>query len=81
MMWSVFQDLLQGKSSQDSLGSTFLTISKKVDDAAMANKEYAQFRAQDINQIKSAPQVQDVGMLSPANFKVSASIEHSPSGG
>lgn len=78
MMWSVFQDLLQGKSSQDSLGSTFLTISKKVDDAAMANKENAQFRAQDINQIKSAPQVQDVGMLSPANFKVSASIGSGP---
>jgi hypothetical protein len=78
MMWSVFQDLLQGKSSKDSLGSTFLTISKKVDDAAMANKEHAQFRAQDIKQIKSAPQVQDVGMLSPANFKVSASIGSGP---
>lgn len=78
MMWSVFQDLLKGKSSNDSLGSTFLTISKKVDDAAMANKERSQIQAQDISQIKSAPQVQDVGMLSPANFKVSASIGSGP---
>ena len=78
MMWSVFQDLLKGKSSNDSLGSTFLTISKKVDDAAMANKERSQIQSQDISQIKSAPQVQDVGMLSPANFKVSASIGSGP---
>ena len=78
MMWSIFQDLLKGKSSNDSLGSTFLTISKKVDDAAMANKERSQIQSQDISQIKSAPQVQDVGMLSPANFKVSASIGSGP---
>jgi hypothetical protein len=78
MIWSTFQDLLQGKNSQDSLGGTFLTISKTVDDASMANKGQAQINTQDLENIKQAPQVQDVGLLSPANFKVSASIGSGP---
>jgi hypothetical protein len=78
MIWSTFQDLLQGKNSQDSLGGTFLTISKTVDDASMANKGQAQINTQDLENIKHAPQVQDVGLLSPANFKVSASIGSGP---
>jgi hypothetical protein len=74
MIWSTFKDLLNGKSSQDSLGSSFLTLSKNVDNASMANKHLTQINELDISKIKNAPQVQDVGMLSPANFKVSASI-------
>lgn len=79
MIWSTFQDLLEGKNKQqDSLGSTFLTISKKVDDASMANKELTQINAADVALIKKAPQVQDIGLLTPANFKVSASLGSGP---
>lgn len=78
MIWSTFQELLQGKNNQDSLGSTFLTISKRVDDAAMAHKEQTQINAADIEKIKQAPQVQDVGILTPAQFKVSASLGSGP---
>lgn len=74
MIWSAFQDLLKGKSSHDSLGSTFLTISKQVDDAAMADKKSTQIPAADLDRIRQAPQVQDVGLLTPANFKVAASL-------
>ena len=75
IIWSSFQDLLKGKNSaQDSLGSTFLTISKQVDDATMANKKSIQIQQQDLSSIKKAPQVQDVGLLTPANFKVAASL-------
>jgi hypothetical protein len=79
MIWSTFQDLLKGKNNNhDSLGSTFLTISKVVDDASMADKELTQIVASDLEQIKQAPQVQDIGLLTPANFKVSASIGSGP---
>ncbi len=40
----------------------------------MADKKSTQLSAQDIALIKQAPQVQDVGILSPANFKVAASL-------
>lgn len=78
MIWSTFQDLLKGKTSEDSLGSTFLTISKKVDDASMADKKKTQINDQDVAQIKKAAQVQDLGLLTPANFKVSASLGSGP---
>ena len=79
LIWSAFQDLLKGKNNnQDSLGSTFLTISKLVDDASMADKELTQISASDLEKIKHAPQVQDIGLLTPANFKVSASIGSGP---
>lgn len=74
MIWSAFRDLLSGKGSQDSLGSTFLTVSKQVSDASMADKNSTQISAGDLEQIKKAPQIQDVGLLTPANFKVAASL-------
>lgn len=74
MIWSNFNNLLQGQNGQDSLGSSFLTLSKIVDDRAMASNEKTIIDSNDITQIKAAPQVQDVGLLTPANFNVSASI-------
>lgn len=74
MIWSAFRDLLSGKGSQDSLGSTFLTVSKQVSDASMADKNSTQISGTDLEQIRKAPQVQDVGLLTPANFKVAASL-------
>jgi hypothetical protein len=74
MIWSAFRDLLSGKGSQDSLGSTFLTVSKQVSDASMADKNSTQITKPDLEQIGKAPQIQDVGLLTPANFKVAASL-------
>lgn len=74
MIWSNFNNLLNGQNGQDSLGSSFLTISKIVDDGAMASNSKTIIGDEDIAQIKAAPQIQDVGLLTPANFNVSASI-------
>lgn len=74
MIWSSFRDILHGRSSTDSLGSTFLTLSKSVSDASMSDKRSTLLSSADIAAVKQAPQVQDVGLLSPAAFKVSASL-------
>ncbi len=75
MIWSVFQDVMNGKGKQsDRLGSSFLTLSKIVDDAAMSNHQRNVITEQDLAKIKTAPQVQDAGLLIPANFKVAASM-------
>lgn len=78
MIWSAFQDLLSGKQGQDSLGSTFLTLSRQVDNASMAQKSGTLIRDTDLELIRKAPQVQDAGKLTPANFKVAASLGSGP---
>ncbi|GAA4453023.1 hypothetical protein [Rurimicrobium arvi] len=77
-LWSTFRDILDGRRSQDSLGSTFLTISKKVEDASMADKNATTISDQELTTITRAPQVQDAGKLTPANFKVAASLGYGP---
>lgn len=74
MIWSAFRELLQGRSQSDSLGSTFLTVNKSVTDESMADKKSALLTPADISGMAKAPQVQDVGVLTPANFKVAASL-------
>src|ERR1700739_2997531 len=62
MIWWNFQELLHGKNDKnDSLGSTFLTISKKVTDENMGHPEQTVFSQTEIDEIRNAPQVQDVG--------------------
>jgi len=74
LIWWNFRELLQGRSDTDSLGSTFLTISKSVDQQTTATKGGTQISDEEIAQLRTAPQVQDVGLLTPANFKISASL-------
>lgn len=77
-IWSTFQQLLKGNNKNDSLGATFLTISKKVDDATMAADNATLMTDAELESLSNAPQVQDAGKLTPANFKVAASLGYGP---
>lgn len=77
-IWSGFREILNGKNSQDSLGATFLTISKKVEESTMAQADASSVSEADIALLAKAPQVQDLGKLTPANFKVAASLGYGP---
>lgn len=74
MIWWNFRELLQGRGKNDSLGSTFLTINKKITDANMGAGAGNLFSDAEIAALKQAPQVQDVGALSANKFPVSASM-------
>lgn len=72
LLWWNFKVLLDGKQSNDSLGSTFLTVSKKVTDENMGNATATLFAPAEIEAIKRAPEVQDVGVLTANHFPVYA---------
>lgn len=74
MIWWNFQVLLSGKGDHDSLGSSFLTISKKVTDEMMGKPEMTIFSSIEIDSFKHAAQVQDIGVLTGNHFPVYASI-------
>jgi hypothetical protein len=77
MIWWNFQQLLDGKQDNDSLGSTFLTISKKVTDENMAKPKATLFTDADIEALGNAPQVRDVGALTSNRFPVYATLNAS----
>ena len=77
MIWWNFQQLLDGKQENDSLGSTFLTIGKKVTDENMATPKHSLFSDADIDALKTAPQVRDVGALTSNRFPVYATLNAS----
>lgn len=75
MIWWNFQQLLNGKSDEnDSLGSTFLTISKNVTDAKMGKPQLTIFSSNEIEEMRYAPEVQDVGVLTSNRFPVYATL-------
>lgn len=62
-----YNELLHGESNQDSIAN-FLVINKKIDGNATDNS----LSAQQINELKQQPFIQDVGQLTASQFKVSA---------
>jgi len=68
LIWSNFQVLLYGKTTHDSLGSSFITISKKVTQENMGKPRLTTFNRQEITAIRQAPQVQDAGVFSSNKF-------------
>lgn len=68
MIWWNFQELLYGKKDNDSLGSSFLTISKKVTGENMGKLGLTVFHPQDISSLKAVDGVQDVGKLTSNHF-------------
>lgn len=72
MIWWNFKELLEGKRDNDSLGSTFLTVSKRVTDEKMGRPEITLFTLPEIDDIRHAPQVQDIGALQSNRFPVFA---------
>jgi hypothetical protein len=72
LIWWNFQQVLSGKSDNDSLGSTFLTIGKNVTNDMVGKPEASLFRQEEIQAISTAPQVQDMGALVSNRFPVYA---------
>lgn len=68
LIWWNFQELLYGKNDNDSLGSSFITISKKVTNENMGKPALTTFSSKDIVELSRAPQVQDVGILTANKF-------------
>jgi hypothetical protein len=81
MIWWNFQELLYGSRQQDSLGSTFLTISKQVTSANMGRPDLTVFSQPEISALRHAPQVRDVGVLTsnkfPAFIRLTANMDFS----
>jgi hypothetical protein len=73
-LWWNFRQVLEGRGSADPLGSSFLTVSKSVTDATMGRTDQTRFTSAELEGLRRAPQVQDVGPLTPASFPVQASL-------
>lgn len=74
MIWWNFTELLEGKYDGDSLGSTFLTISKRVTNEKMGKPSTTLFTPTEIDAMKGAPQVQETGVLLSNRFPVFATL-------
>jgi hypothetical protein len=74
LIWWDFSELLYGKSKNDSLGSTFLVIGKRVTEQNMGNAAATVFSPQEIADLQKAPQVQNIGEIIGNHFPVYASI-------
>lgn len=74
MIWWNFTELLEGKHDNDSLGSTFLTVSKTVTNENMGKPQLTLFNYTEIDALRNAPQVQDVGVLTSNRFPVFATL-------
>ena len=72
MIWWNFRELLYGKNQNDTLGSTFLIIGKRVTEQNMGIPNATYFTPKDIDDIKTAPEVQDVGVIGSNRFPVYA---------
>ncbi len=70
--WWNLRLIMHGKSSKDSLGSTFITISKFVTPENVTGTHA--FTTEEIQSLLQTPQVQDAGALTPATFPAAISI-------
>lgn len=68
VIWWNFQELLYDKKDSDSLGSTFLTVSKKVTNENMGHSDLTVFSQQDIDALQKTAGVQAVGTLTSNRF-------------
>ena len=74
MIWSNFNELLYGKKQNDTLGSTFMIIGKRVTEQNMGVANATIFSQIEIDSLKLAPQVQDVGVISSNHFPIYATL-------
>lgn len=74
MIWWNFRELLEGKYDDDSLGSTFLTVSKRVTNENMGKPVTTLFTRTEIDALSAAPQVQELGVLTSNRFSVYATL-------
>lgn len=76
-IWWNFKELIEGKRDNDSLGSTFLTISKQVTNENMGQPMATIFTQPEIDALRNAPEVQDAGILTGNRFPVYATFSSS----
>ena len=74
LIWWNFNELLYGRDRNDSLGSTFLIVGKKVTEQNMAVKGAVNFTDQDVADMQQAPQVQEVGTITSNHFPIYATM-------
>lgn len=74
LIWWNFNELLHGRGSNDSLGSTFLTISKRVSKERSGRPERTVFSSSEIEELKKVAGVEDVGVLLSNDFPLAASL-------
>ncbi len=81
MIWWNFQELLYGKNENDSLGNSFIILSKSVTNDNMGRPDLTVFSQSEIIALSNAPQVQDVGVLTsnrfPAYIALNANMDFS----
>ncbi len=75
LIWWNFNELLHGRASNDSLSSTFLTVSRKVTNENMGHPDLTVFSSDDIAALRKAPEVEDVGLVRPVREKAYMSME------
>ncbi len=78
LIWWNFNELLHGRQSGDSAGSTFLTISKRVSNEKMGNATLTVFSSTEIEDLKKVPQVEEVGDLLAVKDRVNMRMQLSP---
>lgn len=78
LIWWNFRELLHGRGSNDSLGSTFLTISKRVTNENMGTKGATSFSNEDIAALGKVAEVEDVGTVKSVKPEVYMKMEISP---
>jgi hypothetical protein len=81
LIWWNFDQLLHGRASDDSLGSTFLTLSRRVTNENMGHPELTVFSRKDIDDLGHAPQVTDVGLVQALRPGAYMSMEIAPGAG
>jgi hypothetical protein len=74
LIWWNFRELLYGKNQNDTLGSTYLIIGKRVTQQNMGQANATLFTQQEIDSIRLVPEVQEVGLITSNHFPVYAKL-------
>ncbi len=77
LTWWNARQILSGGYDNDSLGSTFLTLSKEITKQNKDDSRVTVFSYTEIEAINALPQVQDVGVLTSNRFQVHVSLSTS----
>jgi hypothetical protein len=72
LIWWNFRELLYGKDKNDSLGSTYMVIGKRVTSQNMGIANATLFSANEIADLRKAPQVEDIGLITSNRFPIYA---------
>lgn len=71
-IWWDFNELLYSKNGNDAVGSTFMVIGKKVTEQNMGKPNQTVFTKEEIEALKHAPEVEEVGIITSNKFPVYA---------